>query len=113
MVPTQDFESYSVNQDFRGHGLSYALTYALLRYCSKKGITSPQVSNAHGALLSALPQVGFDQVGATRVTRRNERAASFRCWDVDLSIEECRRKLHEHRLTLKGPIKTPHSCVIF
>ena len=112
MVPTQDFESYAVGRDFRGLGLSYALTYAMLVYCDKKGYMTPQVSNAHGALLVALPQAGFQQVGPTRVIKRTERAASFQCLGVALAIEECSRKLREYRITLTGPVKTSRSCII-
>ncbi|HTV24579.1 MAG TPA: GNAT family N-acetyltransferase [Polyangiaceae bacterium] len=112
MVPTQDFESYAVRSSHRGRGLSYALTYAMLVYCNKKGYTNPQVSNAHGALLTALPQVGFEQVGPTRVIKRGESAASFRCVSRGHAITRCTQKLHDYDVTLAGPIKTSRPCVI-
>ena len=112
MVPTQDFESYSVNRECRGLGLSYALTYAMLVYCRKKGYKTPQVSNAHGPLLHSLPKSGFRQVGATRVVKRSEQAASFQCMGVDYAISECNRELGNHHITLQGPVKASRSCVI-
>jgi hypothetical protein len=112
MVPTQDFESYAVSSRYRRQGLSYALTYAMLVYCKKKGYKTPQVSNAHGVLLDALPKVGFQQVGPTRVVKRKEYAASFRCVGVDHAIALCARKLGDYGLTLTGPIKASSPCVI-
>jgi len=112
MVPTVDFESYAVIEAFRGLGLSYALTSAMLVYCQKKKFGRPQVSNAHGVLLNALPQVGFHQVGPTRVIKRTEAAASFLCGSVTLAIAECARKMAAHHITLRGPVKTGSNCVI-
>jgi GNAT superfamily N-acetyltransferase len=112
MVPTCDFESYAVDPSARGRGLSYALTYAMLQYCDKKHYGLPQVSNAHGVLLRALPQVGFRQVGSPRVIKRTEEAASFLCGSISHSIAQCRYKLAQHHITLSGPIKSSHGCVI-
>jgi hypothetical protein len=110
MVPTRDFESYAVRSHYRHRGLSYALTYAMLVYCRKKGYSQPQVSNAHGVLLTTLPKVGFYQVGPTRWTR--EPAASFRCLDVAAAIELCSRKLDAYGIRLTGPIKMSRQCII-
>jgi hypothetical protein len=112
MLPTQNFEAYSVNDRFRGKGLSYALTYAMLVYCSAKDLTTPQVSDAHGPLLDALPQVGFQQVGPTRVIKRHQRAASFECVNVESSISACSRKMGDYHVTLHGPSRTSSPCVI-
>ena len=111
MVPTQDFESYAVVPRYRRRGLSYALTYAMLVYCRKKHYTHPQVSNAHGPLLTALPRMGFVQHGPQRVMGR-EIAASFRCIAVDFAIAECRRRLEEHDLQLSGPVSSSRGCII-
>jgi predicted GNAT family N-acyltransferase len=112
MLPTQNFEAYSVNDRSRGKGLSYALTYAMLVYCSAKDITTPQVSDAHGHLLDALPQVGFQQVGPTRVIKRHQRAASFECVNVEHSITACTHKLAQYNLRLDGPIRQSSACII-
>jgi predicted GNAT family acetyltransferase len=112
MLPTRNFEAYSINERYRGRGLSYALTYAMLSYCSKKDLTTPQVSDAHGRLLDALPQVGFQQIGPTRVIKRTQRAASFECVNVEFSIAACAQKMNRYDVRLDGPTRDSSACVV-
>lgn len=93
--PTRDdFEAYSVTQRFQGKGLSYALTHLLLLYCKDNHRREPQVSNAHNALLTSLPQVGFVQEGEVRrIKGGKEVAASFRCTNINRSLELCKAKM--------------------
>jgi predicted GNAT family acetyltransferase len=111
MIPTQDFESYAVSSAYRGRGLSYALTYAMLAYCVRKNHRRPQVTNAHGALLHALPQVGFQQIGPTRLPGRREESATFRCNSRAHSMALCQAKMAAYGLTLAGPVDSGR-CVI-
>lgn len=102
--PTRDdFEAYSVTKRFQGRKLSYALTHLLLLYCKDNRRREPQVSNAHNALLKVLPQVGFDQDGEVRLIKgKKEAAASFRCANIDRSLELCKAKMLEAGLIRDG-----------
>jgi hypothetical protein len=94
MLPSGNFESYSVTERFQGRGLSYALTHLMLLYARDAGIQNPMVNDAHNHLLVSLPKSGFKQDGEERVTKGGRmRAASFKCASVTLALDICKKKL--------------------
>ena len=58
-----DFESYSVQPQFRGKGFAYALTHLMLLYCDSKNKNSATCNNAHGHLIETLKGVEFMRNG--------------------------------------------------
>jgi hypothetical protein len=94
VLARQDFESYSVKEQYRGRGFSYALTHLMLLYCKDNGMATPTVSNAHGSLMTSLPKMGFPLVGQVRrIKNGKESAGSYQCGNVDVSLNLCKKKM--------------------
>ena len=98
-----DFETYAVEERFRGKGFSYALTYLMLLYCQHKGIQLVTVNNAHGELIGALEQVGFAVVGAKRYDpKAKQNAASLQCINIAQALKPGKDKLVRKGLIAEG-----------
>lgn len=103
MLGRNDFESYSVPQPYQGRGLSYVLTYLMLLYCKDNGSLPPTVSNAHGVLMRTLPDSKFPLEGAVRITKGGkEQAGSYRCANIQQSIDVVKKKLIQKGIISDG-----------
>lgn len=97
-----DFESYSVQPQFRGKGFAYALTHLMLLYCDSKKKHSATCNNAHGHLIETLKGVGFNEVHRHYDPMAKQQAASLSCVNIANALNLCKAKMLDKGLIQQG-----------